>query len=86
MVEKYLDLPSLKFIIVNYRDVTIGASGWTYFRDLPQGVPNKNILFAVLDDYGAVIPAESFGVARTCLVGKPNLKITNLRIKFFFYE
>lgn len=86
MVEKTLDLPSLQSILVNYGDVTIGSSGWTYFKDLPQGVPDKNILFAVLDDYGTTVPVESFGVARTCLVGKPNLKITKLRIKFFFYE
>lgn len=86
MVEKTLDLPSLQSILVNYGDVTIGSSGWTYFRDLTQGVPDKNILFTVLDGYGATVPAEAFGVARTCLVGRPNLKITNLRIKFFFYE
>lgn len=83
---KSIELPVLKSIIVDYGDVTIGSAGWTYFKDLEKGFPNKSVVFTVVHNFGQVLPADGFGIATTFIYGAPNLKITKLSVKFFYYD
>lgn len=89
-VNSFLSSLKLAYKVVNFGDFTITSGGYNQLH-LPsdadtetQNAWNKR-LFTVVDNWSTTEPVGAFNVNNTYLFGPANMKVNQLRLRFFFY-
>lgn len=80
-----LNSNKIKYIEKTYAEVLIAENGYKNFSELPEGGPENehNYLFATIKTWGT--NTGCFNVTPVYCIGNPNVKITKLKVRFWYF-